>query len=99
MLDQGEPQSAVARLLNVDQSTISRLASRSRAHGGKQMTASQDNLSVTALGALPAAALQDILCIRPGSASHRDSTRRFSARRALPESDETALYFYHDSWR
>jgi DNA invertase Pin-like site-specific DNA recombinase len=28
LLDQGEPQSAVARLLNVDQSTISRLASR-----------------------------------------------------------------------
>jgi hypothetical protein len=28
LLDQHEPQSAVARLLNVDQSTISRLASR-----------------------------------------------------------------------
>jgi DNA invertase Pin-like site-specific DNA recombinase len=28
LVDQGEPQSAVARLLNVDQSTISRLASR-----------------------------------------------------------------------
>jgi DNA invertase Pin-like site-specific DNA recombinase len=28
LLDQGELQSAVARLLNVDQSTISRLASR-----------------------------------------------------------------------
>jgi DNA invertase Pin-like site-specific DNA recombinase len=28
LLDQGEPQSAVARLLNVDQSTISRLVSR-----------------------------------------------------------------------
>jgi DNA invertase Pin-like site-specific DNA recombinase len=28
LLDRGEPQSAVARLLNVDQSTISRLASR-----------------------------------------------------------------------
>jgi hypothetical protein len=28
LLDHGEPQSAVARLLNVDQSTISRLASR-----------------------------------------------------------------------
>jgi DNA invertase Pin-like site-specific DNA recombinase len=28
LLDQGEPQSAVARLLNVDQSTISRLSSR-----------------------------------------------------------------------
>jgi hypothetical protein len=27
LLGQGEPQSAVARLLNVDQSTISRLAS------------------------------------------------------------------------
>jgi len=27
-LDAGEPQSAVARLLNVDQSTISRLAAR-----------------------------------------------------------------------
>ena len=29
LLDQGEPQSAVARLLNCDQSTISRLAARS----------------------------------------------------------------------
>jgi len=28
LLDAGEPQSAVARLLNVDQSTISRLAAR-----------------------------------------------------------------------
>jgi len=28
LLDQGEPQSAVARLLAVDQSTISRLAAR-----------------------------------------------------------------------
>jgi DNA invertase Pin-like site-specific DNA recombinase len=28
LLDQGEPQSAVARLLNCDQSTISRLAAR-----------------------------------------------------------------------
>jgi DNA invertase Pin-like site-specific DNA recombinase len=28
LLDDGEPQSAVARLLNVDQSTISRLAAR-----------------------------------------------------------------------
>ena len=31
VLDQGEPQSAVARLLNCDQSTISRLAARSAA--------------------------------------------------------------------
>jgi DNA invertase Pin-like site-specific DNA recombinase len=31
LLDQGEPQSAIARLLNVDQSTISRLATRSAA--------------------------------------------------------------------
>jgi hypothetical protein len=31
LLDQGEPQSAVARLLNCDQSTISRLAARSAA--------------------------------------------------------------------
>jgi DNA invertase Pin-like site-specific DNA recombinase len=31
LLDRGEPQSAVARLLNVDQSTISRLATRSAA--------------------------------------------------------------------
>jgi DNA invertase Pin-like site-specific DNA recombinase len=29
LIDQGEPQSAIARLLAVDQSTISRLASRS----------------------------------------------------------------------
>jgi hypothetical protein len=29
LLDQGEPQSAVARLLNCDQSTIGRLAARS----------------------------------------------------------------------
>jgi DNA-binding MarR family transcriptional regulator len=28
LLDAGEPQSAIARLLNVDQSTISRLAAR-----------------------------------------------------------------------
>lgn len=34
LLDAGEPQSAVARLLNVDQSTISRLAARARANGG-----------------------------------------------------------------
>ena len=31
LLDAGEPQSAVARLLNVDQSTISRLVQKSAA--------------------------------------------------------------------
>jgi hypothetical protein len=31
LLDAGEPQSTVARLLNVDQSTISRLATRAAA--------------------------------------------------------------------
>ena len=31
LLDDGEPQSTVARLLNVDQSTISRLATRAAA--------------------------------------------------------------------
>ena len=39
LLDGGEPQSAVSRLLNVDQSTISRLAQRAVVQAGKRLMA------------------------------------------------------------
>jgi DNA invertase Pin-like site-specific DNA recombinase len=68
LLDQGEPQSAVARLLNVDQSTISRLASRLAAsprEGPRLLVALQDTLTTRYRTASPVCATTPWRCVSP----------------------------------